>query len=169
LGYPNREVKQSLNDTLLSAFVKDSSSQVVQRAQLYRLLMANDFDGLKALFHSFFASIPYAWYTHNDIQNYEGYYASVFYSYFASLGLDVTVEDMTNLGRVDMTLKFNRQVYIFEFKVVEFVPEGKALQQIKDKAYADKYRGLNQPIYLIGVEFSKDSRNIVGFEREEAG
>jgi len=164
LGYPNREVRQSLNDTLLSALVKDQSSQVVQRAQLYRLLLANDFDGLKNLFHAFFASIPYAWYTNNDIQNFEGYYASVFYSYFASLGLDVTVEDMTNLGRIDMTLKFNQQVYIFEFKVVELVPEGNALQQIKDKAYADKYRSLNQAIHLIGVEFSKDTRNIERFE-----
>ena len=169
LGYPNREVRQSLNDTLLSALVKDQSKQVVQRAQLYRLLLVNDFDGLKTLFHAFFASIPYAWYTNSTIQNYEGYYASVFYSYFASLGLNVTVEDMTNLGRVDMTLKFNQQVYIFEFKVVELVSGGKALQQLKDKAYADKYRALNQPIHLIGVEFSKDSRNIVGFERENAG
>ena len=30
--------------------------------------------------------------------NYEGYYASVFYSYFAALGLDVTVEDSTSHG-----------------------------------------------------------------------
>ena len=55
-------------------------------------------------------------------------------------------------------------MYIFEFKVVELVPEGNALQQIKDKAYAEKYRALNQPIHLIGVEFSKDERNVVGFE-----
>ncbi|MEZ5534054.1 MAG: ATP-binding protein [Thiolinea sp.] len=168
LGYPNREVYQSLNEQLLSSLVKTKSEQATHSAQLYRLLMANDFDGLKNLFHAFFASIPYAWYTSNDIQNFEGYYASVFYSYFASLGLDVTVEDMTNLGRVDMTLKFNNQVYIFEFKVVELVPEGKALQQIKDRAYADKYRTPGQPIHLIGVEFSKDNRNIVGFEVERA-
>lgn len=45
-------------------------------------------------------------------------------------------------------------------------PAGKALQQIKDKAYADKYRHLQQPIYLLGVEFSKVNRNIVGFEVE---
>lgn len=168
LGYPNREVKQSLNDTLLSALVKDQSRQVVQRAQLYRLLLANDFDGLKALFHAFFASIPYAWYTHGDIQNYEGYYASVFYSYFASLGFNITVEDMTNLGRIDMALHFNEQVYIFEFKVVELVPEGRALQQLKDKGYADKYRALNQPIHLVGVEFSKDTRNIDAFDVEQS-
>ncbi|PID44546.1 MAG: hypothetical protein CSB47_11035 [Proteobacteria bacterium] len=168
LGYPNREVYQSLNENMLSALVKDKSGQAVQSGQLYRLLMANDFDGLKQLFHGFFASIPYQWYSRNDIQSYEGYYASVFYSYFAALGLDVTVEDSTNLGRIDMTLKFNGQVYIFEFKVVELAPEGQALQQIKDRRYADKYRQLRQPIYLIGVEFSKGNRNITGFAVETA-
>ena len=119
------------------------------------------------MFHSFFASIPHHWYNNNAIQNYEGYYASVFYSYFASLGLNITVEDCTNLGRIDMTLYFNKQVYIFEFKVVELSPEGNALQQIKDRAYADKYRALNQPIYLIGVEFNKTTRNIVAFDWEK--
>lgn len=166
LGYPNLEVYQSLNESLLGALTQNRSAQAQQTLRLHDLLLANDFDGLKTLFHSFFASIPHAWYTRNDIQNYEGYYASVFYSYFASLGLDVTVEDMTNLGRLDMTLRFNAQIYIFEFKVVEDVPEGKALQQIKDKAYADKYRAAGQPIHLVGVEFSRETRNILGFEVE---
>ena len=168
LGYPNQEVYQSLNELLLSTFTQNKSAQSDQSILLYDLLEANDFDGLKGLFHSFFASIPHHWYTSNDIQTFEGFYASVFYSYFAALGLDVTVEDCTNHGRLDMTLKFNNQVYLFEFKVVEIVPKGKALQQIKDKRYADKYRGLNQPIHLIGVEFSKEDRNIVGFEVEQA-
>ena len=167
LGYPNREVYQSLNESLLSMLVRDKSQQVVHSSQLYRLLSQNQIEGLKPLFHSFFASIPHQWYHNNTIQHYEGYYASVFYSYFAALGLNITLEDTSNLGRIDMTLKFNQRVYIFEFKVVELSPEGKALQQIKDKAYADKYRALNQPIYLIGVEFSKTNRNIVGFEWEQ--
>lgn len=166
LGYPNLEVYKSLNNSLLKHLVHDGGAQVRHRMQLSRLLRANDFDGLKSLFHSFFSSIPHHWYTRSDIQNYEGYYASVFYSYFAALGLNVTVEDCTNLGRIDMTLKFNDQVYIFEFKVVELVPEGNALQQIKDKGYADKYRSMNQPIHLVGVEFSKESRNVVEFEVE---
>ena len=167
LGYPNKEVYQSLNNSLLQYLVQNTETQVTQRMSLYTSLLKNDFDGLKQLFHSFFASIPHHWYSNNEIQNYEGYYASVFYSYFAALGLDVTVEDCTNLGRIDMTLKFNSQVYIFEFKVVELAPEGNALLQIKDKGYADKYRALNQPIHLVGVEFSKDSRNVVGFEVEQ--
>ncbi|MBU0655866.1 MAG: ATP-binding protein [Gammaproteobacteria bacterium] len=166
LGYPNREVYQSLNNSVLKYLVYDAGKQVKQRIALHDLLSRNDFDGLKNLFHSFFASIPHHWYTNNDIQQYEGFYASVFYSYFASLGLDVTVEDATNLGRIDMTLKFNQQVYIFEFKVVEMVPEGNALQQIKARGYADKYRSLGLLIHLVGVEFSRESRNIVGFEVE---
>ena len=41
------------------------------------------------------------------------------------------------------------------------------MQQIKDRRYAEKYRMLGQPIALIGVEFSRAERNIVGFEVEE--
>ena len=63
-----------------------------------------------------------------------------------------------------MAVLFNGQVFLFEFKVVELTPEGRALQQIKDKGYADKYQARGEPIHLIGVEFSKASRNIVGFE-----
>ena len=166
LGYPNREVYKSLNESLLSVMVKNPSEQAVQSGRLYKALLVNDFDALKNIFHAFFASIPHHWYTSNDIQNFEGFYSSVFYSYFAALGLDVTVEDCTNHGRLDMTLKFNNQVYLFEFKVVELAPKGNALKQIKDKQYADKYRSLEQPIHLIGVEFSKENRNIVGFEVE---
>jgi hypothetical protein len=168
LGYPNREVYQSLNENLLSALVQDKSRQSSQSVELYKKLLINDFDGLKTLFQSFFSSIPYQWYTNNNIQSYEGYYASVFYSYFAALGLDVTVEDATNHGRLDMTLKFNKQVYLFEFKVVELAPEGNAMLQLHEKQYADKYRSLNQPIHLIGVEFSKTDRNVVAFEVELA-
>ena len=62
------------------------------------------------------------------------------------------------------TVLFNAHVYIFEFKLVELAPEGRALQQIQDKGYADKYRARGEPIHLIGVEFSKLQRNIVGFE-----
>jgi hypothetical protein len=32
--------------------------------------------------------------------------------------------------------------------------------------YADKYRGGGRPIHLIGVEFSRDRRGLVGFEME---
>ena len=168
LGYPNREVRQSLNRSLLRYLVRDSSRQMANSVRLYRLLEANDFAGLEALFQSFFASIPYEWYTNNDIARYEGYYASVFYSYFAALGLDIAVEDSTSHGRLDMAVRFNDNVYLFEFKVVETAGEGAAMAQLKEKRYADKYRDLGRPIHLIAVEFSKDARNVAAFEVERA-
>ena len=168
LGYPNREVRQSLNRSLLRYLVKDASRQMANSVRLYRLLEANDFTGLETLFQAFFAGIPYEWYTNNDIAGYEGYYASVFYSYFAALGLDIAVEDSSSHGRLDMAVRFNGNVYLFEFKVVEMTPEGAAMAQLKEKRYADKYRGLGQPIYLVAVEFSKDARNLAAFEVERA-
>ena len=164
LRYPNQEVRSSLHASLLRAWTPDAQAGVKNRMSLYRLLHANDFAGLQTLFTAFFASIPHDWYRNNPIAQYEGYYASIFYSYFAALGLDIRLEDTTHHGRIDMTVLFNAQVYLFEFKVVELTPQGKALQQLKDKGYADKYRARGEPIHLIGVEFSKESRSVVGFE-----
>lgn len=174
LKYPNKEVQASLNDSLLKHWVGGLSIPGRQISQLYRVLLANDLPALQPLFHAFFATIPNDWYRNSPIAQYEGYYASIFYSHFAALGLDIRLEDVTNHGRIDMTVLFNGHVYIFEFKVVsghpppgqpaaDATPPGKALQQIKAKGYADKYRARGEPIHLIGVAFSKDDRNIVGF------
>ena len=166
LGYPNREVRQSLNRSLLRYLVRDASRQTANSIRLEELLAANDFAGLKTLFQAFYASIPYEWYTNNDIARYEGYCASVFYSYFAGLGLDITVEDSTSHGRLDMAVRFNGNVYLFELKVVEMAGEGAAMAQLKERRYAEKYRGAAEPIHLVAVEFSRDSRNVVAFEVE---
>ena len=168
LGYPNREVRQSLNRSLLNRMTGDASRPVAHRARLYDLLLVNNFPGLAALVESFFASIPYEWYTNNDVASYEGFYASVFYSYFAGLGLDVVVEDSSSHGRLDMAVRFNGNVYLFEFKVVELAPEGAAMTQLKARGYADKYRDRGEPIHLIGVEFSKEARNLAAFDVEQA-
>ena len=168
LEYPNREVRQSLNGSLLRAMTPDALHRAKVPVRLRQLLRENDFEGLDALFRSFFAGIPYQWYTKNDIARYEGYYASVFYSWFASAGLDVRVEESTSHGRLDMAVLFNGQVYLFEFKTVEKAPEGTALAQIREKGYADKYRHLGQPIHLVGVEFSRKERNVAAFAVERA-
>ncbi len=164
LGYPNQEVRQSLNESLLNHLTGNPTQQAEHIARLYDLLLVNDFAGLESLFKAFFASIPYQWHTKNDIANYEGYYASVFYSYFASVGLDIVVEDSSSQGRLDMAVRFNGNVYLFEFKVVELAPEGTAMAQLTQKRYADKYRNRGEPIHLIAVEFSRETRNLVGFE-----
>lgn len=164
LKYPNLEVQSALNDSLLQSLTGDSSKPGAHISQLYELLQRSDFVGLKQLFHAFYASIANDWYRKNELASFEGYYASIFYSYFAALGLELRLEDATNQGRIDLTLLFPGQVFLFEFKVVELAPNGQALQQLKDRSYADKYLARGEPIHLIGVEFSKASRNIVAFD-----
>jgi len=166
LRYPNREVYQSLAGTLLRAWTSDAQETLTHKTRLGQLLLANDFTGMEVLFSAFFASIPSDWYRNNPIARYEGYYASVFYAYFAALGLNITLEDSSNMGRLDMAVRFNGHLYLFEFKVVELVSSGEALEQIKERGYADKYRAAGLPIHLIGIEFSRDRRSVVGFEVE---
>ena len=166
LGYPNREVRQSLNDSLLEYLTHASEQMIRNKIQLLDILEANDFSRLRDLFHAFFAGIPYERYTHNDIARFEGFYASVVHSYFAGAGFDIVVEDSSNHARLDMAVCFNANVYIFEFKVVERAGKGAAMAQLKERRYADKYRARGEPIHLIAVEFSANARNVVGFEVE---
>ncbi|WP_041193400.1 ATP-binding protein [Candidatus Symbiobacter mobilis] len=163
LKYPNLEVQASLNNCLLESLTNSRTTPIRHISKLYKLLSIPDFAGLQGLFQSFYASIANDWYRKNEMSTYEGYYVSIFYSYFAALGLDIHVEDPTNHGRIDMTVKFHGHIFLFEFKVVEMEPEGKALEQLQKMGYAEKYRSTGQPIHLIGVEFSKKTRNIVGF------
>jgi hypothetical protein len=164
LGYPNLEVEMSLNASLLGAYVDDLSKASAQRLRLDDLLANHDLAALEDWLRALFASIPYQWDVNNPITDYEGFYASVIYSHFAALGHEIRLEDATNHGRIDMAVKLQGHVYLFEFKVVEAVPQGRALQQLKDKKYADKYRAEGVPIHLIGIEFSREARNVVGFE-----
>jgi len=166
LRYPNLEVRASLTGALLDQLSAGSPAVAERTTRLYELLLVNDFTGLQALFTAFFASIHSDWFRTNPIARFEGYYANVFYAYFASLGLDLTPEASSNAGRLDLALRFNDQIYLFEFKVVELEPEGRALQQIKDWGYADPHRAAGLPIHLIGVEFSREQRRVVEFEVE---
>ena len=168
LGYPNREVRQGLNEHLLRHLVQDSDRQTANSIRLARLLETHDCAGLKELFHAFFASIPYQWYTNNHIADYEGFYASVFYSYFAALGYDIAVEESSSHGRLDMAVRTAGHVYLFEFKVAEMAPPGSALAQLQERRYADKYRATGEPIHLIGVEFSRTTGNLTAFEVADA-
>ena len=169
LGYPNLEVESALNDALLKGLMGDPSQAEHAISRLYDVLLAADFEALRQHLQSLFAAIPHAWHDNNPIARYEGYYASVFYSHFAALGLDLVAEDASHHGRLDLRLRFNGAIWLFEFKVVEIVPEGAALAQIKARGYAEKYGAEGLPIYLIGIEFSRKQRGIVDFAVEEAG
>lgn len=164
LSFPNLEVKMSLTDHILASLSGAPAAKDKMRHALYQALLQGEPDVLRPIFQSFFSSIPHDWYRKNELAGYEGYYASIFYCYFTALGLDVLAEDATNKGRLDMRVKLGKRIFIFEFKVVELVPEGNALAQLQHKRYHEKYVNDGCEIFLIGVEFSKADRNIVKYE-----
>ena len=161
-------MREGLNEQLLRRLGQDGTRQTANSVRLHRLLEAGDIEGMRELFHAFYAGIPHQWFTNNDIADYEGFYASVFYSYFAALGLDVVVEESTNRGRLDMAVRFADRAYVFEFKVVEQAGDGAAMAQLRDRRYAEKYRSPDVSVHLVGVEFSSASRNVVAFDHAAA-
>jgi len=44
--------------------------------------------------------------------------------------------------------------------------KAKALEELKKKGYEEKYRGRVSEIYLVGIEFDSETRNIINFEWE---
>ena len=164
LKYPNREVYQSLTDGLLRDWTPVARETTVARVKLHDLLEKRDLAGIGRLMAGFFKSIPHQWYTNNPIAQYEGYYASVFYAFFASLGLEITVKESSNAGRLDMVVRFRGRALIFEFKLVddEATPGGNsALAAIKERGYAERYLAEGIPVDCVGIEFSRKQRHIV--------
>ncbi|MEA2051202.1 MAG: AAA family ATPase [Campylobacterota bacterium] len=162
LKIPNKEVKQSLNDYIIAKVLKDKNA-TQKKTDTYKSLLQSDMISFRDALKSIFASIPYNNYTKNDMQTHEGFYASVIYVYLQSLGLDIVGEDITNKGRIDLTIKMEQAIYIIEFKV----GDGDALQQIKDKNYSQKYLNDGKDIYLVGINFDDGEKNISSFEWEK--
>jgi len=165
LGTPNKEIQLSLNSLFITYLTAQTAEKLSYQKRLLKMIKAADLDGLRDELYTVFAAIPYSNFTNNKLPEYEGYYASVIYAYLASLGMAVIPEDITNLGRIDFTMIYDEMVFILEFKLSEKAT-GNALKQIKEKRYYEKYQN-HQDIYLIGIEFSSQERNIVGYEWEK--
>ncbi|MEF3168918.1 MAG: ATP-binding protein, partial [Deltaproteobacteria bacterium] len=165
LKVPNHEIRTAFNQSLLSVFLPDHVLWKKAGLSVYEYLQDKDCNSLETHFKTLFASIPNDWYRNNPIANYEGYYASVFYSHLAALGLNIVAEDVSNLGKCDLAVIYADRVYLFEFKVIDReAPTGEAIKQLRIKDYAAKYRGKYADILQIGIEFSKIKRQIVGWE-----
>jgi len=165
LKVPNKEVQISLNNLFIEYLTNHVFEKYDYQDKLYDNLESANLEGFKDALISLFASIPYNNYVKNSIAKYEGYYASVVYAYLASLGLEIIAEDVTNKGRIDITVKFKEKAYIIEFKVGSG-EENEALEQLKKKEYYKKYLDKFDEIYLVGIVFDKNERNIVKFDYE---
>jgi hypothetical protein len=98
----------------------------------------------------------------------EANYVLAVFVLFYSTGLNVITEDNTSKGRIDLTIIVNNSiVYILEFKVIQDEKEkGNALKQILQKEYYKKYLNYDK-IYIIGIEFDKNKKQISNFEYQQ--
>ena len=156
---PNHSVRSALQNNL---FQYQTGKDIANfNSEMYRALRDAQLDTVGSALKRLFSSIATDNYRRNDIARFEGYYASVVYSFFAGMGLTVIAEDVANLGRIDLTIQLAEHTYIIEFKVVKRKSKtNSALQQIIRQGYAAKYSG---KVYQIGIEFSEAKRNIVDF------
>ena len=167
LTYPNLEVKTALNEHIFEYLLTDKT---LDKTPIFDAIEFKDMKIFEDAIRQLFAMLPNDSYRKNEMQNHEGYYANVIYAYLAGLGIEFRAEDVTNLGKIDLTIATPnmKQVYIIEFKVVENKNRnGKALEQIKEKKYHEKYLSKAEEIIIIGIEFSKKDKNICKFEWEK--
>jgi len=160
LRVPNFEVQKSLNEELLNRVSPSVIEKVKMQDNLYSALEQADLETFKNHLIRVFAHIPYHNYSSNYIAQYEGFYASVIYTYLYSLNMPFVAEDCTNQGRIDMSIVVENNVYIIEFKM----GTGDGIAQIMEKKYYEKYQNQGKNIYLVGINFDSEARNISGFK-----
>lgn len=167
LTYPNLEVRQSLNDRLATMNVSETTKNKAYSA-LDNAFTQQRFEQIGQIFSSIFAAIPHDWYRNNNIQHYEGFYCATVYCYLMGLGYNAIAEDVTSQGKIDMTVFLDHSIVILEFKLKANGDAKSALTQIKQQGYANKYLRKQKPIYLLGISFDPETRNVYDFAFEKA-
>lgn len=162
LGFPNREVAEGFNRHLLLGYAKVPSGNPTFQIQNFVLeVRRGDTDAFLQRLQSFFADTPY-----ELARDLELHYQNVLFIVFKLLGFYVQVEYHTSRGRIDLVLKTADYIYVMEFKLEGTAEE--ALQQIEDKHYALPFATDQRRVYKVGVNFSKDKRNIEKWLVKEA-
>ena len=161
LGYPNREVRAAMLAYLIAEMRHaDASYSTPVVLQLHRAFQANDIVQLIELIKTIFKNIP----SQIFIKEAESYYHSLIYLVFYYLGQYSESEVNTNNGRLDCVVKTPERIYVIEFKLNKTAAV--ALQQIKDKGYAEKYRADPRDKMMLGINFSSDTKSVEGWEME---
>ena len=161
LGFPNDEVRYGFLNFLVPYYTRVTDDETgFHIAQFMRDLRAGNVDAFMERLQVFFAGIPY------DLSNNnERHYQAIFYVVFALLGRLIEAEVHSATGRADAVIKTKDTVYVFEFKFNGTAEE--ALQQINDNGYLIPYKLDGKRLVKVGVNFSKETRNVDRYIVEE--
>ncbi|MEM1119269.1 MAG: AAA family ATPase, partial [Bacteroidota bacterium] len=176
LGYPNVEVRKSFIYNLLEAFTFQShtivgAALIKMEKGLQKGNVQTFIDQLKVLFSDMAYQLLPKSKKHlsqeDDQQNFkawEGYFHSVIYLITAFMGLQVQSEIAKHKGRLDLVAQTENFIYLMEFKLDE--PATDAIAQIKNREYAAAYEQSDKTVILVGINFSKENRNVDDWESE---
>ena len=172
LKIPNFEVYKGMYFGLLSYIMGGDNVAINIRnkgEEMLSCIAQHDFSEFKKKLFSFLADVPYRLNQNADL---ESHYHLILHSMFASFGIVYTSEEPSNLGASDIVLFYDNQVFVIELKMLRSDQKvdtalKNAIQQIKDKRYADPHKDRKEPIHLVGMVFNKEKRNIDGIIHEE--
>ena len=154
LGFPNNEVRYGFLNFLVPYYTEVASDETgFHIAKFMRELRAGDVDAFMERLKVFFAGIPYEL---ND--NTERHYQVIFHIVFTLMGQFIQSEVRSSRGRADAVVQARDAVYVFEFKLNGTAEA--ALKQIEEKGYLIPYSLDGRRLVKIGVDFSKETRNI---------
>ena len=153
LDFPNQEVEDGFIN-FLSRFYKSDEAET-------EFSIRNFIEDIKSGKADQFMFRMQAFFSGNDYRvagNVELYFQNALYILIKLMGFHVQVERATSNGRTDFIIFTKDYIYIMEFKLDQGAKA--AMQQIKDKKYAEPYLLDGRKITLIGVNFSKEKRTI---------
>ena len=124
---------------------------------MFEALLNEDLDGMLRLLQAYLLTVPYC-----DNANSEGHYQQMLYIIFSLLGRYVDVEVRTPTGRVDMVMRTQKALYLFELKLNKNAHT--AMNQIDLKDYASKFSLTGLPVVKVGINFDSERRTISDWE-----
>jgi hypothetical protein len=159
LCFPNDEVKYGFTESLLKYYVpKATPGNGLDIFTLEEYIENGQLDKIRDVLSGLFASITY---TRED-DPFEHYFQSVVYLLVILLGKYVDCERQIYDGRIDLCIKTEQYIYLFEFKRDDTAEA--ALAQIDTKDYALPYIADDRKLYKIGVSFDSQSRKLSGWK-----
>ena len=155
LGFPNDEVKYGFLDNLIPSYTsiaKDASGLFI--GNFVRAIEKGDTESFMKRMYTACAGLPYSLASKENVQMRERDYQIAFYIIFSLMGQFVQTEVVSSKGRADCVVHTDDTVYIFEFKLMGSGTPKEAIQQIKEKGYAEPYKTSGKKIVLIGAVFA---------------
>ncbi|MCP3871648.1 MAG: AAA family ATPase, partial [Desulfobacteraceae bacterium] len=155
LNYPNLEVKNAFITYLFEMFTKNRLDEIQPAAKkLHRYLQEDNVEGFMNIIRALFAKIPYPLHIEQ-----EAYYHSLFYMILVLMGVEIDLEVLTDKGRIDGVLELKNQIYLIEFKYAKAGSQmdrltDKAIKQIKNKNYGERFLNDSRPRVVLGVGFT---------------